>query len=119
MSGADSIDGAPVPVELTDTAIGIVWRAQALLCDVDDLVRDVVRLEGAVELLRPHRDTCADDDIAEAWHQTGGVQILRALLCQVSAVIEHHTGVMPGDLRPLAETNNAADAWRHARGDGR
>lgn len=116
---ADSIDQAPVPIELTDTAIGLVWRAQFLLCDVDELVRDVVRLEGAVELLRPHVDDITDDDIAEAWHRDGGVQTLRTLLCQISAVIEHHTGVMPGDLRSLAETNNVADAWRFARGDGR
>jgi hypothetical protein len=89
---ANPIDQAPVPVELSDTAIGLVWTAQALLCDVDALVRDVVRLEGAIELLRPHVDGMVDDDIADRWHRDGGVQILRTLLCQMSAVIEHHTG---------------------------
>lgn len=122
MSGADSIDGALVPDCLIAQGVRLVAKAQDVLCDVDDLVTGWRQLEGAVALLSPaEADMTVDeaDATAEAWHDLAGVLPLMRLLSQMCAVIEHRTGICGGELRPLAETNNAADAWRHARGDGR
>lgn len=111
-----------VPACLTEQAVHLIARAQDVLCDVDQLVRSWKQLEGAAELLRPPGRSLSveeSDRLTEEWHDRAGVGPLMDVLMQVASVIVDATCCAAGDARPLPETNNLADAWRHARGDGR
>lgn len=112
MSADVTIEDVLVPDLLPAAGARLLERGLELLAEAAELTRQWERIEGCVDVLRPHCDNLADDEIAEAWNEVTGVLLGLDVLMEIANVISDGTNCGVGPARPRHETRTMVAEWR-------